>query len=65
LLRASLAFAEYAAEKRLEHVIDPPAFAPQQNVDPEITVAHARRGPFPDPLGEYGLLAADGAVAMR
>src|SRR6185437_3522187 len=46
-------------------VIDLPAFAAQQDVDAEVAVAHPRRGQFPNPPSQHGLVVAERAVAVR
>lgn len=45
-------------------VVDLPALAPEQDVNAQITVAHARRGQFPNPPSQHGLIVTDRSVAM-
>lgn len=48
----------------IELVIDLPAFAPEQDVDAHVAIAHARRRQFPNPPAQHGLIVTDCSVAM-
>jgi hypothetical protein len=46
-------------------MIDPPAFTPEQYVEPEVTIAHSRRREIPKAFAQHGLVATDRLVAVR